>query len=172
VRNGATTLTGLDVAAMTTGRNPARITPPASFGPPSVLLRPANASVSLVVVRAFVPTHTLPHPLATPLPLPASPIATMSGASALGGQKKTGADGGGGSASASQHHPAPLAPPDAPPTRTAQAAIPTATSADPCQLLNDKGNKAWNEKKLDKVRPGSKQQQLSLDRPLLVERTC
>ena len=75
-------------------------------------------------------------------------------ASGTGGQKKNSADGGGGAARASQHHPAPLAPPDAPPTRTAQAAIPTTTSADPCQLLNDKGNKAWNEKKLDKVRPG------------------
>jgi hypothetical protein len=73
-------------------------------------------------------------------------------ASGTGGQKKTGADGGGGAASASQH-PAPLAL-DAPPTRTTHAATPTATSTDPCQLLNDKGNKAWNEKKLDKVRPG------------------
>ena len=75
-------------------------------------------------------------------------------ASGTGGQKKNSADGGGGAARASQHHPAPLAPPHAPPTRTAQAATPTATSADPCQLLNDKGNKAWSEKKLDKVRPG------------------
>jgi hypothetical protein len=74
-------------------------------------------------------------------------------ASGTGGQKQTGADGGGGAASASQHHPAPLAL-DAPPTRTTHAATPTAALADSRQLLKNKGNKAWNEKKLDKVRPG------------------
>jgi len=56
VRDGATTLTGLDVAAMTTGRNPARIIPPASFGPPSVLLRQPTR----------LPTSPLPEQLSHP----------------------------------------------------------------------------------------------------------
>ena len=58
VRNGATTLTGLDVAAMTTGRNSARIIPPASFGPPSVLLRqPTRLSPSSLLEQLAPPTH-------------------------------------------------------------------------------------------------------------------
>ena len=57
-RNGATTLTGLDVAAMTTGRNPARIIPPASFGPPSVLLRqPTRLPSSPLSKQLSTPTH-------------------------------------------------------------------------------------------------------------------